>query len=521
MSADAPQAPQRSSAPTEGPLDPPTERVHPLPPAAGLTEVPDPAPAPAAAGVGGKVGRGLAWSMLNTVVLRLGIFLSGIIMARLLTTADYGVFALAVTALTVLQAFNELGVSLALVRWERDVREFAGTAMTIAIANSALLYAAVWALTPKYCELMGSPEAVTVVRVLCAAVLVDGIAVVPATILNREFLQRTRFFCDAASFVVVTGLTITLGASGAGAISFSVGQLSGSIVSMTCYLLLCPVRVRPGWDRATARELIRFGLPLAAASVLTLSVTQIDKIIVGGFTDAAALGLYLMVFNQSSLPLQIFSEAGRRVSLAGFARMADNKPQLELAVARGVGLMVAAALPVCALLACYSAPMLHAVYGDQWVPGAQALRFLAILGLARILLFIGYDLLVALDGNRVLIWLQGLWLVVTVGGLFAGVLLDGIRGAAIAQAAVTALIVLPVFGAVVVRRGIRLAPALRACGRPVLGGALVVASSFLVRAVFENSWLQLLVGGLVAVVVYLPVVYPMRSMLPGRSGAAA
>ncbi|UVS82391.1 lipopolysaccharide biosynthesis protein [Actinokineospora sp. UTMC 2448] len=473
--------------------------------------------------VGGKVGRGAVWSLLNTVVLRLGTLIAGIALARILTPADYGVFAVALVALTLLQAFNELGVTLALVRWERDVREFAPTALTIAVSCSAALYAVVYFAAPVYCELMGSPDAVGVLRVLCLAVVLDGIAVVPATILNREFLQRTRFFCDGAAFVVVTSLTITLALSGAGPMSFAIGQVSGNVVSVICYLALCPVRVRPGWDPATARELVRFGLPLAAASLLVLSVTNVDKIVVGAYTDEIALGLYLMAFNQSSLPLQVFSEAARRVSLAGFARLVDDRPRLEQSLARGTGLLVAAALPVCTLLACYAYPMLHVVYGAQWTPAAVVLQVLAGLGLVRILLFIGYDLLVALDGNRSLVWLQGLWLATMLPALVVGTRVDGIRGAAIAQVAVAAVVVVPAFAWVIRRRGLSLRPAAAVCARPAIGGVLIAVSAVAVHAVFDDPLPTLLVGGVVAALVYLPVVYPMRALLPGRSreGASA
>ncbi|SDC92412.1 lipopolysaccharide biosynthesis protein [Actinokineospora iranica] len=477
--------------------------------------------APQGVAVGGKVGRGALWSLLNTVVLRLGTLVAGIALARILSPADYGVFAVALVAVTLLQAFNELGVSLALVRWERDVREFAPTAMSIAVGASSALYALVWFGAPAFCELMGSPDAVTVVRVLCLAVVFDGIAVVPAAILNREFLQRTRFLCDAAAFVVVTSVTISLALAGAGPLSFAVGQIAGNVVSVGCYLALCPVRVRPGWDPVVARELVRFGLPLAAASLLVLSVTNVDKIVVGSLADEVALGLYVMAFNQSSLPLQVFSEAARRVSLAGFSRLAHDKRQLEQALARGVGLLMAASIPVCVLLACYAAPMLHVVYGAKWTPAAVALQVLAVLGLLRILLFIGYDLLVALDGNRVLIGLQALWLGTMLPALVVGTRMDGIRGASIAQAAVAALVVLPSFAWVVRRRGLRLLPSVLACRRPVVGGLLVAASAVLVHYLFDDMFAKLLIGGLVAVAVYLPVVYPMRALLPGRSGAEA
>jgi O-antigen/teichoic acid export membrane protein len=469
--------------------------------------------------IGGKVGKGALWSLLNNVVLRLGVLVSGIALARILSPADYGVFAVALVAMTLLQAFNELGVSLALVRWERDVREFAPTAMTIAVASSSALYAITFFAAPAFCAAMGSPSAVGVLRVLCLAVVLDGIAVVPAAILNREFMQARRFFTDFAAFSVTTSITITMALSGFGPMSFAVGQIAGNVVSVTIYLFLCPVKIKPGWDKVIARELIAFGLPLAGASLLVLSVTNVDKIAIGALTDEVTLGLYLMAFNQSSLPLQVFSEAARRVSLAGFSRLLDDRQKLEDSLARGAGLLMAATIPVCVVLACYAEPMLSFVYGEKWTGAAVALQILAVLGLVRVALFIGYDLLVAFDSNRQLLGLQALWLGAMLPTLLIGTHLDGIRGASLALLAVAVLVMVPAFAIVLRRKGLRLASTMRACRRPAIGGVLIALSSVVVPEFVEGSFALLAVGGLVALAVYLPVVYPMRAMLPGRSSS--
>lgn len=469
--------------------------------------------------IGGKVGKGALWSLLNNVVLRLGVLVSGIALARILSPADYGVFAVALVAMTLLQAFNELGVSLALVRWERDVREFAPTAMTIAVASSSILYAITFFAAPVFCEAMGSPSAVGVLRVLCLAVVLDGIAVVPAAILNREFMQARRFLTDFAAFSVTTSITITMALNGFGPLSFAVGQIAGNVVSVTIYLVLCPVKIKPGWDSAIARELVAFGLPLAGSSLLVLSVTNVDKIAIGALTDEVTLGLYLMAFNQSSLPLQVFSEAARRVSLAGFSRLMDDRQKLEDSLARGAGLLMAATIPVCVLLACYAEPMLSFVYGEKWTAAAQALQILALLGLVRVALFIGYDLLVAFDSNRRLLGLQALWLGAMLPTLLLGTHLDGIRGASLALLAVAVVVMLPAFAIVLRRKGLRLGSTMRACRRPAIGGVLIALSSIAVFEIVEGSFALLAVGGLVALAVYLPVVYPMRAMLPGRSSS--
>ena len=84
----------------------------------------------------------MRWSLLNNFALRLGTFASGLVLARLLAPADYGVFAIALTVLMLAQAMNELGVSLAFrPDVTGDVRSFAPTVMTLATASSVLLYA--------------------------------------------------------------------------------------------------------------------------------------------------------------------------------------------------------------------------------------------------------------------------------------------------------------------------------------------------------------------------------------------
>ncbi|MFD2091859.1 lipopolysaccharide biosynthesis protein [Blastococcus deserti] len=472
-----------------------------------------------AQGVGSRVGRGAAWSLLNTVVLKLGSFAAGVVLARLLAPEDYGVYAVALVVLTLLHAFNELGVSLALVQWPDDERRIAPTVMTIALTSSTVLYLLAYAGAPALSDVMGAPDATPVLRLLCLAVIVDGVAAVPVGLLTRHFLHVRRLVGDVASFTASTTVTIGLAASGAGPLSFAWGTLAGSVLATVVFTALAPFRVRPGWDRALAPRLLRFGLPLAGASLLVLSVVNADNLVVGALTGPAALGLYLMAFNQSSWPLNVFGEAARRVALAGFSRLTGNPDALSRAFARGLGLLMAVTVPVCALLACYADSLLRFVYGAPWAPAAQALVFLAPLGLVRVGLFVVYDLFVALDRSRVLLKVQGLWLVLMVPALAAGTAIGGIRGAAIAHLLVAVLVIAPVFLRAVATHGIAVGPALRSCLRPALGGLLIVATALLVRAAVDEDLPRLLLGGLLGLAVHLPVVWPMRTLLPGRSPA--
>lgn len=104
---------------------------------------------PAAPSLGRKVGSAAKWSLVNTVVMRLGNFVTGIILARFFLGPEaWGVYGIAQTVLLVLLSANELGVSLAIVRWEGDPRRFAPTVLTLSAVSSCLLYAVLFAAAP-------------------------------------------------------------------------------------------------------------------------------------------------------------------------------------------------------------------------------------------------------------------------------------------------------------------------------------------------------------------------------------
>ena len=66
--------------------------------------------------LGGQVRRGLAWSTVSNLMLRAGSLAVGIVLARLLTPSEFGVFAVALTVQAVLITLADLGLSADLIR---------------------------------------------------------------------------------------------------------------------------------------------------------------------------------------------------------------------------------------------------------------------------------------------------------------------------------------------------------------------------------------------------------------------
>jgi O-antigen/teichoic acid export membrane protein len=466
------------------------------------------------AGLGRKVRAGARWSMVNTLVLRVANFVVGVVLARTVFGPHaWGLYAISQLVLSVLLSANEMGVSLAVVRWEGDIRGIARTALTLSLASSSALCAALFLAAPWVANLLGSPGATSLVRLLSFCVIIDGFVCVPFSLINREFMQGRRMLVEAIGFVVTTAVTLMLAFSGLGAISFAWGNLIGNIVTLVGATIAAPFLVFPGWARRQARELLQFGLPLAGASLLVLGTLNVDSAIVSATLGPAALGFYQLAFNISSWPVQSISAAARRVSFAGFSRLAGSREMLADGFTRAAAALVALAIPACVLLITLAEPLIRTIYGVRWIPAAPSLSLLGVLGLLRVFYELAYDGLAAADRRPTLLVVQGLWLVVLIPVLLVGAQTRGITGVSAGHVAVAVLVVGPAFLWALRRIGITVGALLARCLRPIIGGILMAVVS-LAMIHFAGSGVVGLGAAIAAAsVVYVPLILPMRRMI--------
>lgn len=450
---------------------------------------------------------------------RVGSSLLGIVLARILAPDDYGVYAVALVALNAVLSVNELGVSLAIVRWPGDVSRIAPTVATLSLASSALLYVGSFLAAPWVATRLGSPEATGVLRLLTLGVLVDAVTAVPAALMTRGFQQRRRLVVDTVAFFAVAGVSLTLALLGFGAWSLAWGTFVGSVVNGVVIVLWAPVRHGFGWRQDVVGELLAFGLPLAAASLLVFGMLNVDYVIVGHELGSTQLGFYLLAFNLSSWPVTLFSAPVRRVSLAAFSRLAEEPGAAMAGFVRACVLLLAAAGPACLLLSVFATPLIGFVYGEKWLPAAGPLPFLSVLALARVMGELAYDFLVALGRSRSNLAVQGLWLASLVPALLVGVSVGGIEGVAIAHALVAVLVVAPAFTLLLRRSGLSVRDIVVQLVRPVAGLVLAGVSGLLVLWAINDRFMEFAVGGLVVVVVYGLVVAPMRRLVRGDDQA--
>jgi len=342
-------------------------------------------------------------------------------------------------------SFNELGVSLAIVRWPGDPKRIAATVATISTVSSLIFTLAAFAAAPAFTALMGAPEATSVVQVLTFNVFIGGLVATPAALLQRNFNEKARTGIDQVNVWIGAVLSAGLALAGMGAMSLAIGRLAGAAVSGALFVLYSPLPFRFGWNREHVPALLRFGWPLAGTSIVLFLVGYADQIIGGHVLGATTLGFYALAFNLASWPLGLVSQPLRRVAPAAFSSLQADPERMKQTMNSLVGLVAVATLPAFLALAGAARPVVVFVYGHEWLPAAAALSWLVVAAACRVFQELIYDYLVVLGRTAAIFRIQITSLTILIPTLLAGAHIGGLAGIAMAQAGVAVIVTLPLY----------------------------------------------------------------------------
>lgn len=467
----------------------------------------------AATGLGGKFRRGLWLSLANTVISRAATFGLGVVLARILSPAEFGMYATALVMQMLLLVINDLGVGAALIRRSDMVERMLPTAWTMSVGGGAVCAVVAFSVSGPMAALLGSPGATGILQLMSLNILTNGFASVPASLLKRDFEQGKRLVADLVGLVVNLGLTLSLALAGAGPWSLAIGHVTAG--SLVCVLLMATTHRWPkfGYDREYAGEVARIGAAMAGSSVLLICLQSAPQAVTGRLLGAGAIGYFFIANNVANWPVQIISTTLERVALATFSRAKEDGRALGRTAAAVIGLVAGAVLIAGTSLALLASPIIAVVYGHAWLPAASMLAGLALANVARVTAELVFNLLVATDSMLSSILPQAAWLVVLVPVSALGAHWYGFEGIGWAQAIVGFLWAVPVNLWCARKAGVGAGLLLRGLRVPAVVAALLAVVLLGLRAVTTNDVLIVLVGGTISAVALLGAYVLMKDAL--------
>ena len=324
-----------------------------------------------------KATRGALVSTVGQVgmlVLRTG---SLMVLARLLLKEDFGLVNM-VTAFTgFLALFRDAGLSMATVQRASITRAQVSTLFWANLAVGGLLALLAAAAAPFLATFYKEPRLIWVTVALGTGFIFNGAAAQHRAMLQRSMRFAMLAVIDIGSIVVSIALGIGMAITGHGywaLVAMTVGQPAMSLPGVwlaTRWIPGLPQR------RSGIRSMLAFGGAVTLNNLIIYVAYNADKVLIGRFWGAAALGIYGRAYQLINMPNEnLYSTIGI-VAFPALSRVQADPARLRNAFLKGYSLFLSLVMPITVGCALFANDIVLIFLGPKWQDAANIFRLLA------------------------------------------------------------------------------------------------------------------------------------------------
>lgn len=329
-----------------------------------------------------KTLHGVTWSFIDNIANSGITFLVGLILARLLTPAEYGVMAMVAIFIAVSTSIIDSGFSNALIRKNDIKRIDYNTVFYFNLVISFLLYILLCLFSSLISSFFKEPLLTSIIKVLSCILIINALGIIPRTILviNIDFKTQTK-----ASFIssVLSGFVgIGMAFYGLGVWSLVGQQVIRQLLNTFFLWVYC--RWRPEWEFSmeSFKEMFGFGAKLMISGLIDTVYKNIYYLIIGHFYNSALLGQYTRAEQFKNIFASNLTSVVQRVSYPVLSSIQNEPERLKEGYRRIIKITMLVTFTCMIGLASVAKPLILVLIGEKWM---QAVPFLQIICFAGML----------------------------------------------------------------------------------------------------------------------------------------
>lgn len=330
-----------------------------------------------------KALEGIGWLTLLRIVSQGTILLKLSILARLLTPASFGVFAIVTTALNTFETLSDTGFNYAAIQQNLEIKKIARTLLFINILRGALLSLLVIVASYAIAAFFTSEGLLSLLIIGSVIPLLRGF-INPHTISFQKDLQFDKeLIFRFVPILANTLLTLLFVFYYHSVFGLMFGLIASTVVEVLFSYCIASRDFASPIQKHYIKSLFSFGKWITAGGFVTYFSTQIDNLFVGKFLGSFALGLYDFSYRTANLAFTEITNTLSQVAFPIYSKTQGDKTHL-------LGLFKKNIIAVCIPAALLSLPFILAprivlttLFGSQWAGAASTLQILAVLGFMR------------------------------------------------------------------------------------------------------------------------------------------
>jgi teichuronic acid exporter len=328
-----------------------------------------------------KAVKGVSWSLIDNLSNKGITFLIGIILARILTPAEFGVIGMITVFISISNSIIDSGFSNALIRKKNANNTDYNTVFFINLLLGILLYLFLFLLSPLISSFFNEPVLLPVTRVMGLLLIINSFAIIQRTILVKKIDFRTQTKISIISSIIsgIVGIAMALN-------NFSVWSLVGQQISrqlINSILLWVFNRWRPviEFSKRSFRELFGYGSKILLSGIIDSIYKNIYYIIIGKFYSSSQLGQYTRADNFNMIFSSNLTSIVQKVSYPVLSSIQDDQDLLRNAYRKIIKTTMLVTFACMLGLAAVAKPLIVLLIGVKWLPSVSFLQIICFSGM--------------------------------------------------------------------------------------------------------------------------------------------
>lgn len=322
-----------------------------------------------------KVVKGVLWTLLEMFTTHFASFSVTLVLARLLTPADYGTVALLTLVINMSSVIIDSGFGQALVQKKNATDLDFNSVFYLNIAVASLVYVVLYFAAPAIAAYYSHDELISLLRVLAGILVINAVGGVQSAELSRKMLFNRSFKISMVRFAATSATGISLAFCGFGPWALVWSSVMGAMTGVCASWRFIGWRPKLMFSWRALKGLFSFGWKFSASWFLSVAYDNVYGMIVGKMYSPTDLAYMEKGRQVPQMALSSINGALQRVSFPAMASIQDDLSRVRSIMRRMIQCSTFLIFPMMVGLAVCAKDVILIFFGDQW---GRSVPFLAI-----------------------------------------------------------------------------------------------------------------------------------------------
>jgi O-antigen/teichoic acid export membrane protein len=370
-----------------------------------------------------KTIKGIGWSFTDNVVSTGITFLTGLILARILSPEEFGILGMIAVFIAVSNTIVESGFSSALIRKNDATNTDYNTVFYFNLLLGIVLYVLLFICSPAISRFFNEPILIPVTRVMGILLIINAFGIIQRTILTKKVDFKTQTKISLIASLTSGGIGIGMAVKGLGVWSLVGQQVSRQLLNSIFLWVFNKWRPVLEFSKKSFKDLFGFGSKLLASGLIDTIYRNIFYLIIGKFYQADKLGQYTRAEGFKSVFSSNLTGIVQRVSFPVLSSIQDDANLLRQAYRRVIKTTMLITFTCMLGLAAVAHPLITVLIGEKWLPAAEYLQIICFAAMLYPLHAINLNMLQVKGRSDLFLRLEIIKKIVGILPIFLGIFL--------------------------------------------------------------------------------------------------